>query len=72
MRIRDLREDHDFTQQQVAEYLNIKQNTYSQYETGNRRIPIEVLTALSTLYKTSIDYLLGLTDQKKPYPRKEK
>ena len=71
MRIRDLREDNDFTQKQVADYLNIRQNTYSQYETGNRQIPIEVLTALAALYKTSTDYLLGLTDCKRPYPKKK-
>ena len=69
MRIKNLREDHDLTQKQVAEYLNIKQNTYSQYETGNRQIPIEVLVALAEFYKTSTDYLLGLTDQKKPYSK---
>ena len=67
MRIRDLREDHDFTQKQVADYLNIRQNTYSQYETGSRQIPIEVLTALAALYKTSTDYILGLTDKREPY-----
>ena len=72
MRIRDLREDHDFTQQQVADYLNIRQNTYSQYETGSRQIPLEVLTALAMLYKTSTDYLLGLTDCKTPYPKSQK
>lgn len=69
MRIKNMREDHDLTQKQVAEYLNIKQNTYSQYETGSRQIPIEVLVALAELYKTSADYLLGLTDQKNPYPK---
>ncbi len=72
MHIRDLREDNDLTQKQVADYLNIRQNTYSQYETGSRQIPIEVLTALATLYKTSTDYLLGLTDCKIPYPQKKK
>lgn len=72
MRIRDLREDNNLTQQQVADYLNIRQNTYSQYETGSRQIPIEFLTALATRYKTSTDYLLGLTDCKTPYPRKKK
>lgn len=72
MRIRDLREDNDLTQQQVANYLNIKQNTYSQYETGSRQIPIEVLIALASLYKTSTDYLLGITDCKKPYPNSKK
>ena len=72
MRIRDLREDHDFTQQQVADFLNIRQNTYSQYETGNRQIPMDVLIALAALYKTSTDYLLGITDCKKPYPKSTK
>jgi len=72
MRIRDLREDHDLTQQQVADYLNIRQNTYSQYETGNRQIPIEILIALANLYKTSTDYLLGITDNKTPYPKTKK
>ena len=67
MRIRDLREDNDFTQQQVADYLHIRQNTYSQYETGHRQLPVEVLIALAKLYKTSTDYLLGITDCKKPY-----
>ena len=69
MRIRDLREDNDLTQQQVADYLRIKQNTYSQYETGSRQIPVEVLVALAALYKTSVDYLLGITDCKTPYPK---
>ena len=72
MRIRDLREDHDLTQQQVADYLKIRQNTYSQYETGARQMPLEVLTALAALYKTSTDYLLGLTDHKVPYTPKKK
>ena len=67
MRIRDLREDKDLTQKQVADYLHIKQNTYSQYETGSRQIPVEVLIALAALYQTSTDYLLGLTDCKTPY-----
>lgn len=71
MRIRDLREDNDLTQQQVADYLNIKQNTYSQYETGNRQIPVDVLIALAALYKTSTDYLLGITDCKTPYPKRK-
>lgn len=69
MRIKDLREDHDLTQQQVAAYLHIAQNTYSQYETGRRQMPIGALIALATLYKTSTDYLLGLTNKKEPYPR---
>lgn len=72
MRIRDLREDRDLTQQQVADYLKIRQSTYSQYETGSRQIPLEVLIALAALYKTSTDYLLGVTDCKVPYPRAKK
>ena len=72
MRIRDLREDNDLTQQQVANYLNIRQNTYSQYETGSRQIPLEIIIAVANLYKTSTDYLLGITDNKTPYPKAKK
>ena len=72
MRIKDLREDNDLTQQQVANYLKIRQNAYSQYETGKRQIPIEILIALATLYKTSTDYLLGITDNRTPYPKAKK
>ena len=64
MRIRDLREDSDMTQKEVAAYLSVKQNTYSQYETGQRQLPLEHLVALARLYKTSTDYILGLTDKK--------
>ena len=67
MRIRDLREDNDLTQTEIANYLHIKQNTYSQYENGQRQLPIDVLIALAKFYKTSTDYILGLTDEKKPY-----
>ena len=67
MRSRDLREDKDLTQKQVADYLHIKQNTYSQYETGQRQLPIEYLIALAKLYNTSTDYILGLTQEKSPY-----
>ena len=67
MRIRDLREDSDITQKEIAEYLHIKQNTYSQYENGLRQLPIDVLIALAKYYHTSTDYLLGLTDERKPY-----
>ena len=70
MRIKDLREDHDLTQKQIADYLHIKQNTYCQYETGRRQIPLELLIALAKYYKVSTDYILGLTDVKKPYPYK--
>ena len=52
-----------------AELLHIRQNTYSQYETGRRQIPIALLIQLSEFYETSVDYLLGLTNETKPYPR---
>ena len=68
MRIKDLREDADLTQRELAEYLHIKQNTYSQYENGQRQLPIDVLIALAKYYGTSTDYMLGLTDEKNPYP----
>lgn len=67
MRIRDLREDRDLTQKEIAEYLHIRQNTYSQYENGQRQLPIEALIALAKFYNTSTDYILGLTDQPMPY-----
>ncbi|MBE6660948.1 MAG: helix-turn-helix transcriptional regulator [Ruminococcaceae bacterium] len=70
MRLKDLREDLDITQKAIADYLHIKQNTYSQYENGQRQIPIELLIALAQYYKTSTDYILELTDIKKPYPKK--
>ncbi len=67
MRIRDLREDHDYTQQYVATRLNIQQNTYSQYETGKRQLPIDILIQLADLYGTSTDYILQRTDNPVPY-----
>ena len=67
MRIRDLREDHDLTQKEIAEYLHIRQNTYSQYENGQRQLPIDALIALAKYYNTSTDYILGLTEVRKPY-----
>ena len=67
MRIIDLREDADKTQKEIANYLHIKQNTYSQYENGHRQLPIEILIALARYYKTSTDYILGLTEERKPY-----
>ena len=67
MRIKDLREDNDITQKEIADYLHIKQNTYSQYENGQRQLPLDVLISLAKYYKTSTDYILGLTDETKPY-----
>lgn len=63
-RIRDLREDSDLTQTQVAEYLSMKQPQYNRYERGFRDIPSDVLIALAKLYNTSTDYILELTDKK--------
>lgn len=68
-RIKDLREDHDLTQEYVANYLNMKQPQYSRYERGVRDIPSDVLIKLARLYKTSTDYILGLTNNSKPYQR---
>ena len=68
-RIRDLREDHDFTQQELAERLGMKQPQYSRYERGYRDIPTDILIALADLYDTSVDYLLGRTDDPRP-PRR--
>ena len=72
--IRDLREDHDFKQKEIAEYLNVSQQTYSNYENGRREIPVWVVSALAKLYKVSTDYLLGVhtgylgnTDPNIPY-----
>lgn len=61
-RLKDLREDHDLSQQQVAEYLGMKQPQYSRYERGYRDIPTDILIKLAQLYHTTTDYLLGLTN----------
>ncbi len=67
-RIRELREDSDRTQAQVAAALGLSQRAYSYYETGARMIPPWVLAALAGYYETSVDYLLELTDERAPYP----
>ncbi len=69
-RIRELREDHDLTQTKIAKVLNMSQTGYSQYEIGKNDIPTRVLISLSKYYNTSVDYLLGITDEIKPYPKK--
>ena len=69
-RIRDLREDKDLMQKDLAAYLKCTQVCYSNYETGKRDIPTDVLRALAFYYDTSTDYILGLTDEPTPYPRK--
>lgn len=66
-RLRDLREDHDLTQQNVADHLGMKQSQYSRYERGIRDIPTDILIRLAALYHTSTDYLLGLTSTPTPY-----
>lgn len=68
--IRSLRIDGGYTQAQIAEYLNIKQNTYSQYEIGTLNYPIDALLKLADFYGVSVDYLLGRTPVKTPYPTK--
>ena len=66
-RVRDLREDRDITQKQMSEFLQIHQTTYYDYELGNFNIPVEILIKLAKFYETSIDYIVGITDETKPY-----
>lgn len=68
MRLRELREDRQLSQRQLAEILNVKQNTYSQYETEKRQIPVSMLITLANYYNVSVDYLLCLTDIDEKYP----
>ena len=68
--IRNLRIDRGITQKTIAEYLNIKQNTYSQYEIGVLNYPLEAVGKLADLYGVSVDYLMDRTDVKEPYPKK--
>ena len=68
-RLKDLREDNDLKQSEIAKVLNIPQQNYSRYELGDVLIPIDRLDALATYYDTSIDYLVGRTDVKKAYPK---
>ena len=68
-RIRDLREDRDLLQKDMAELLQCTQVCYSNYEMGKRDIPTDVLIRLARFHETSVDYLLGLTDVRAPYPR---
>lgn len=68
--IRNLRIDRGLTQSTVAEYLNVKQNTYSQYEIGVLNYPVDVVVKLADFYGVSVDYLLGRTPVREPYPAK--
>lgn len=71
-RLRDLREDHDLSQEEVAEYLGMKQPQYYRYERGLRDLPTDILIKLAQYYKTSTDYILELTDEMAPYPHAQK
>ena len=64
LRIRDLREDADLTQKQIAELLMCDQSLYSKYERGERALPLELAVQLADFYKVSLDYLVGRTDKK--------
>lgn len=68
-RLRDMREDNDLTQKEMAQILNMSQTGYSKYETGENDIPTSILIKTAVLFDTSIDYLVGLTDEKRPYKR---
>ena len=69
-RIKDLREDKDLTQAQVGNAVGVSQRTYAYYDSGQRMLPPQILCALAEFYHTSVDYLLGLTDDPKPYRKK--
>ena len=68
-RLEDLRIDNDKTQAEIAEYLGCQREVYRRYEKGTRQIPVDFLIALSLFYNVNIDYILGLTNEKKHYPR---
>lgn len=68
--IRSIRIDSGYTQKQIADYLGISQNTYSQYEIGVLNYPVDVVVKLAQFYHVSTDYLLGLTNQKESYPKR--
>ena len=70
LRIKDIREDSDLTQREISEYLHCDQSLYSKYERNERDIPLHLMEKLALFYNTSIDYLVGLTNEMKPYKRK--
>ncbi len=72
MRLKSLREDSDLTQRELADKLNIAQNTYSQYENGVHQLPIDILVKLADYYNTSIDYILERTEEPRPYPKRKR
>ena len=69
-RLKDLREDKDLMQKEVANIINTTQQYYSEYELGIRLMPIDKLDKLATFYNTSVDYIIGRTNKKMPYPKK--
>lgn len=69
-RLQNLREDHDLRQQDIADLLHCQRNVYRRYESGEREVPVWVITTLAEYYNVSTDYLLDLTDLKAPYPKK--
>ena len=71
LRIRDLREDRDLKQKEIADYLMCDQSLYSKYERGERPLPLDLAEKLADFYSVSVDYLLGRTDVKTPYPKKK-
>lgn len=71
-RIRNLREDSDLTQQNMADMLFINRRTYSSYEVGKRGIPTEIICKIADIFNTSVDYLVGRTNTKKPYPKSDR
>jgi len=68
-RLKEIREDKDLTQKDIAKILNTSQQQYCRYELGTRLIPLDKINILAKFYKTSIDYLIGETDERKPYPK---
>ncbi len=68
-RLEDLRIDSDKTQAEIAEYLGCQREVYRRYEKGTRQIPVDLLIKLSLFYNVSIDYLVGITNTRKPYPK---
>jgi len=72
LKIRDLREDNDLSQSKVAQYLMCNQSLYSKYERGERELPLRLVVQLAEYYGVSVDYLVGLTDEVAPYPRRRR
>lgn len=72
LRIRDLREDNDFTQERISRYLMCDQSLYSKYERGEREIPLKLIVELAKFYEVSVDYIVGLTDNPKAFWKKDR